>query len=537
MLSDARDMPTGSVVETDVCVVGAGPAGLAVTEALHRAATSVCLVESGGPRPDRAVQALARGDGVGESYFRLSDTVVMAIGGTSWHWYAAAGFRARPLDPIDFRTRPAVPHSGWPISRADLEPYYRDAQEFLELGPYAYELDDWAGLVSEDLLPLDPQAVQTVLFQVIPGSGVAHHLPRLRRSPHTTVLHHAHAVQLRTGPGGDRVTELVTRTLDGGEVVVRADRFVLAAGGLGNPRLLLHSDGTSPAGLGNERDVVGRYFMEHLGLRGATLALADGVLPRLYAGTDVGSCELRGKLSLPPEVLDREGLLNSTTFLEPLPVTRTTQAVRSAVILRRALTWRPRPPDLASHLRLTLAGLPAVARTVLRPEASRTGPVAIELKAMAEQAPNPRSRVVLGHRQDRLGMRRLQLDWRLTDLDRRSLLRTEALIEEEIRRSNVGRLVGRLDTPGLRWQISGQWHQLGTTRMHVDPTRGVVDADGRVHGVENLWITGGSVFPSGGYANPTLTIVALALRLAAHLGAPRSGVADGLRQAAAPPLS
>jgi choline dehydrogenase-like flavoprotein len=209
--------------------------------------------------------------------------------------------------------------------------------------------------------------------------------------------------------------------------------------------------------------------------------------------------------------------LNGTFFLEHLPAPRTSQAVRSFVILRRALSWQPRPANLTKHVGLALRNLDAIARTVYRESTSSHGPVAIQLKAMAEQAPNPASRLTLGNRRNAIGLRRPRLDWQLTDHDRASMIRTEALIGEELQRAGIGRLVDPLTSPDVTWQISGQWHHLGTTRMHVDPTQGVVDVDGRVHDMSNLWVTGGSVFPTGGYANPTLTIVALALRLADHL--------------------
>lgn len=520
MLRDARRMPSNTRLEADVCVVGAGPAGIAVTRQLERSGIRVCLVETGGPERDPAVQDLTGGESIGASYFRLADTAVMAFGGTSNHWYSEAGFRARPLDPIDFERRAAVPHSGWPFTRTDLDVHYERAHEFLGLGPYAYDLDDWKEHYGSGPLSLDEEAVRTVLFQVIPGAGVMHYLPELRRSAKTLVIHHAHAAELRTNAAGDGVTELHARTLTGGEVNVRADRYVLAAGGLGNPRLLLQSDGGNPAGLGNTHDWVGRCFMEHLGLRGATLELRNPAQldeMQLYDGVEAETCTIQGKLSLPRQVLESEGLMNATFFLEHMTQPRTTQAVRSFVILRRALSWQPRPADLTKHLGLAFRGLKAIAETAYHESRSSHGRTAIQLKAMAEQAPNPSSRLMLGDRRDPIGLRRLRLDWQLTDHDRQSMIKTEELVGEELQRAGVGRLVGPLTSPDVTWQISGQWHHLGTTRMHVDPTRGVVDADARVHEMSNVWVTGGSVFPTGGYANPTLTIVALALRLADHL--------------------
>ena len=136
-----------------------------------------------------------------------------------------------------------------------------------------------------------------------------------------------------------------------------------------------------------------------------------------------------------------------------------------------------------------------------------------------EQAPNPASRVRLIEQRDALGMPRVQLEWRLSGLDKRSIRRAHELLARELGRAGLGRLQLMLSEDEHRWppELGGGRHHMGTTRMHRDPARGVVDPDCRVHGVGNLYVAGSSVFPTVGAANPTLTIVALALRLADHL--------------------
>jgi choline dehydrogenase-like flavoprotein len=131
--------------------------------------------------------------------------------------------------------------------------------------------------------------------------------------------------------------------------------------------------------------------------------------------------------------------------------------------------------------------------------------------------------VLLDGERDALGMPRIRLDWRLTDLDRRSLLRTHEALAKEFGRTGLGRIQIEAwlqdDKAGWSDELSGGYHPMGTTRMADDPRRGVVDRHCRVHGLTNLYVAGSSVFPTGGSANPTLTIVALALRLAEHLKA------------------
>lgn len=521
MLTDARELTPGSTLEAEICVVGAGPAGLALALELARPGRSVLLLEAGGVEPEPDAVQDADAESVGESYFRVADTMVRAVGGTSNHWFQGEGFRTRPLDELDLRERASLPHSGWPMRRDALDGVYERAQRFLGFEPVGYELNDWADVVSDRLLALDPARARTVLFQVIEDVGMRQHLVEVQRSPLIQLVHHATVAHVSTSADGTRTESLTVRVPGGSELTARAVRFVLACGGIGNARLLLLSDDRHPAGLGNEHGVVGRYFMEHLGLRGATVRLAapDGVDElALYRGMDAGTCRLHGKLSLPPETVEGEGLRNATFFLDHMTPARTSQAVRSFVVLRRALRWRPRPPRLGEHLRLAARGLPSIVRTAYR-ERRPGGPVAVQLHAMAEQAPHPASRVTLAQATDRFGLRRPRLAWHPTAADLDSIVRSEALLGEALADAGIGRLVDPLSAPQVRWQVSGQWHHMGTTRMHVDPTLGVVDPDGRVHGLENLWVTGASVFPTGGYANPTLTLVALALRLADHLEA------------------
>jgi choline dehydrogenase-like flavoprotein len=512
--------------------VGAGPAGIALARELDAAGSSVALVEAGGLGKKDSPKELAVGESVGESYFPLHKTLVHGFGGTSNHWFLGEGFRTRPLDHLDFERRAVMDHSGWPLGREELDPYYTRAQRFLGVGDFPYEVSDWDHLIGGALMDLDPSRIASVVFLVIPGAGVAHYLGEVERSENVRLVYNAHAARLETSEAGDRVTELVARVPGGNETRVRADKYVLAAGGLGNPRLLLLSTGHDPAGIGNERDLVGRFFMEHIGLRGGRV---EPVADELFAGTDnpyfkveAGPVTVHTLLSLSPQVLESEGLLNGTFYLERMPISRTTQAVRSFVVLRRALTWRPRPGELGSHLVKAMAGLPSIVNTALYEATGRGEADGIQLMAMAEQAPNPESRVTLAEKVNSLGIPRIRLDWRPTGQDISSIVRSEAILAEGLAAAGVAKVVDPLGSTDLKWQMSGQWHQLGTTRMGASPDESVVDPACRVHGVDNLWITGGSVFPTGGYANPTLTVVALALRLADTLtGRSRDGSSEG----------
>ena len=268
--------------------------------------------------------------------------------------------------------------------------------------------------------------------------------------------------------------------------------FVLCAGGIENARLLLASRSDRPAGLGNQNDLVGRYFMEHPVVSGRLLPSRRGTQLALYLWHRKPKATLLGGLCLPRDVMAREQMLNVAFWLH----------TRKMDEFERSLYHSARELDAADSE---------------TPEAVAEPP-GYSLQSIVEQAPNPDSRVLLAEEVDALGMPRVRLDWRLGALESHSLRRAYEWLGRELGRTGIGRVSFSLPE-GDAWSELIEWgfHHMGTTRMHSDPRRGVVDPDCRVHGVPNLYVAGSSVFPTSGAANPTLTIVALALRLADHL--------------------
>ena len=524
MLIDARELEAGTVLEGDLCVVGAGAAGIAI--ALHFAGGGhrVLLLESGGLEFEDATQALYEGTSVGQAYYDLDVCRLRFFGGTTNHWEG----RCRPLDPLDFEVRPGVPHSGWPISRASLDPHYARAQELCQLGPYDYRPEFWL-LPGEAVLPFDPAKVTTGLWQFSPPTRFGEvYLKPLTRAANLRVVLNANLVDIETGADGAEVQALQVATLTGRRFRARARAYVLACGGLENARLLLAANRQVNVGLGNQRGNVGRYFMEHPHLPGAKVLATepagidfysfDARRPRL-AGSEVLAL---GYLGLGRELQIQAGLLNCDCCFVNDSVGSSGYAA-----LRRILTSVRQaevPDDLLADLALALENFEDTFAGLLgrsgvheyRPDQAR-----FVMWSTAEQAPDPDSRVTLGHRTDALGLPELRLDWRLGEQDKRSLQEVHRTIAEEFGRQGLGRLrIEEWLTADLTsWSptMIGGNHHMGTTRMSDDPETGVVDRDCRVHGMANLFVAGSSVFATAGCANPTLTIVALAVRLADHL--------------------
>lgn len=519
MIEDAHQIPNGAEIRTDVCIVGAGPAGLAVALAYTTAGRSVCLLESGEGEPDAATQLLAVGELAGLPYYPLDANRQRCIGGTLRLW---AGW-CRPLDPLDLSARDWVPDSGWPLGESDLAPYWLRAQELLDIGETGSEPAHWEQTYRSPLLRLPPEELMSRIYRLA-ETGVLLRKARAQLGPasNARLLTRATALELGTDPAGGRVLAVEAGCLDGRRFRVVAGRTVLAGGAIENARLLLLSNRARPEGLGNPHDQVGRYFMEHIHFPSGGLRLTDpGAFPgRMYFRSSLRNAIAR--IFPTPEAMRREGILNGCTMLEPiLPgwTFRVLHGLERTLLAADRWTLRSR---LATHLVRRYAG-PAAAMAFRQgnPLVTARAPEALHFAHTLEQAPNPESRVTLGATLDAFGQRRARLDWRTTDLDRRTARRIRDLVTEGLVHAGLGTALPAPWDPDTAWPpepLQGsRGHHMGTTRMHSDPKHGVVDPDMRVHGVDNLYVAGSSVFPTSGAGTPTLTILALALRLGDHL--------------------
>lgn len=510
MLIDARDLEDGALVEADLAIIGGGPAGITIARAMAGAGRSVCLVESGGLEPEAETQALYQGENTGIEY-PLAGSRLRYLGGTSGHW---GGF-CRPLDPIDFEARDWIPNSGWPFGREALDPYYEAASEAVQVAPAKFEDPDyWRARTHEPLLDLPAGRLAQRFFQYSPPTRFGqYYRDELVQSPKIRVLLHANVTRIAALPSASAVSHLEARTLTGRRLQVRAPRYVLAAGGLESPRILLLSDDVMPMGLGNQNDLVGRFFMEHPHVSDfAELVVADlRRLPPLYRERiSVEGRPAQVAFIPSPDFQRRERLLNVSFTMGVAAAHHSTD--RGGLPPGDALE-RPHL-DMLEAARCFLAD----GTGPIDPADPSYAGVWLGIGCACEPVPDPDSRVTLSDETDALGQRRIRLDWRLTEQDRRSFFTHVESLGRELAAAGVGRLRLKVTDDG-RWPavVIGGNHHMGTTRMSDDPKRGVVDRDCRVHGIDNLFVAGSSVFPTVGSANPTLNLLALAYRLVDHL--------------------
>jgi choline dehydrogenase-like flavoprotein len=531
MYIDASEIEAGVTVESDLCIVGAGAAGITLARRLEGVGMRICLLEGGGRDFDPAMNDLYRGANVGLPYFALDVCQLRLLGGNTNGW----GGWCRPLDAIDFVDRPWVQGGGWPFPRSELTPYYRRAHTVCQIADDSYELAKWISQLASDQarpLPFDPRWLETTIYQFSPPTRFRQvYADDLRRSREISCVLRANAVNVATTPSGQQVTHIDVARPDGRRFRVRAKLFVLSAGGTENARLLLCSRDTFPVGLGNQYDLVGRFFMEHPHTKRRIVPLNRRAPVALY-GLKFHDRGLSARISLPAALQEREQLLNYSANIHPIYAGHQTagwmalrKLVLSASRSRRGDPYLRFPPygpkrvELRDVWRITRQ-LPTVTLAgFLQAFQPNRFIQAYELESKSEQAPNPDSRITLSLERDAFGLNRIQLDWKMLPIDRRTVLRGEEIVGQELERLGIGRLEPLSPELTHSWpaNLEGGWHQLGMTRMHTDPRKGVVDPSLRMHGVANLYILGGSVFPTVGAAPPTLTVVALALRLADHI--------------------
>ena len=522
MFIDARAVSGGTVVESDLCIIGAGAAGIALAREFEHSGLRVCLLESGGLKPDDDTQSLYEGESVGFAY-ELGSSRRRQFGGSTNCWSGYCG----PIDAYHFERRPWVPYSGWPVTRKELDPYYERAAQVLGISPSADAAAQWqekSGRQRLNLLCAGSDRLNSSLYQKATSNRrFRTRFGRdLRAAKGLHVYLYANVVKIEVAAGETSVSRLQVACLNGNRFEVAARFFVLAAGGIENARLLLASDEANGKGIGNQHDLVGRFFMEHPCLRigSARFRRGEQVSDLYDAQYAVVNLPVLAELGPREEILRSESLLDWGAHITAVPKGASCAGVASLVSIYRDVRTGRTPPGLVSHGCRVLSDITQVAQFLLGYKFRFDRFVeSFDIFLRIEQSPNPDSRIVLSSERDKLGVKRPRLDWRLTELDRRTFRRAAEILGVELPQAEFGSVeIERPDLdPGRGVSLDWNWHHVGTTRMHDDVKQGVVDRNCKVHGLHNLFIAGSSVFPTAGRNVPTLTIVALAIRLADDL--------------------
>jgi len=538
IVKDVRD----DLLRFDVCIVGSGPAGITLAREISRAELRVCLVESGAQKSQPEIQELNAGVVNSAHGYReetLREGRCRRFGGTANLWnHQIRGEPARyiryvPLDEIDFESRDWVPESGWPFTHQAIVPFYERAQRIC--GINSFDCPEILETGTKNGRLWQTEKIESVLSQFgLAKIFLEHYRRELVLDQRVAVIVGATLLHFKIDPLSRVITSGQVSRPDGRKFWIRARAFVLAAGGLENARILLLQDDLQSGGLGNQHDMVGRCFMDHPQITlGTLIPFSSSLFGRagLYDQHHVGEQTMMRILHIRPEVMRREKMLNLCGVLVPhfktlrdnSPAILRQLIVRVPRLICRRLSWQHRSTPLDAPPRpfrqRLLEDYYAAGQCgwlkLTQPERRFDK---FSIRSLVEQSPDRSNRVMLQDETDAFDQRKIKVLWRWNDLDRSSIRQAQQIFHQELSSAGIGTFVPLEETVGAQpRRFDSPHHFLGTTRMHDNPRNGVVDSDCRVHGVPNLFIAGSSVFPTGGYANPTFTIIALALRLATLL--------------------
>jgi choline dehydrogenase-like flavoprotein len=526
MFIDARELPCGSVLHTEICIIGGGVAGITLALEFARRGIETCVLEGGGLKFNAQSQALYRSENVGLDY-DLHATRTRQLGGSSNCW----GGWIRPFIDIDFERRDWVPNSGWPIDLTEVERYYHRANDLVKVNDHSFEPQFWREHLSPkqvQLLELNDGSLETIVSKFSPPTRFGRdYRASLAAARTTKVLLNANVTEIATNDDASVVTGVHVVSSAQKPFFVRAKRTILAAGGVENARLMLLSNKVAPAGLGNEHDVVGRYFMEHPRIRqGQVMPSSTAAAFRFYDARHtyhnpelaVDGTSASAHFGLAEHVQREEKLVQCRTYFRACRAGENSDVTERFHELYSAIQRRNyRDIKLRTFAAVARGSPNLMASLIYRRLKLAAKSDHFQIESVVEPVPDRESRVTLSRQRDSLGLNRAELNWRVGDLEKRTHRRMLGLMKEQLEGSGMARVDMEQEDEGQQHPIIGCNHHMGTTRMHVDPRLGVVDQNCKVHGMHNLHIAGSSVFPTCGNDMPTLTIVALTLRLADHV--------------------
>lgn len=509
MFIDANEFTEEQQIEADICVIGGGVAGITMAREWAHTNQRIVVLESGRFEIDSSTQALYQGEYLAHDLYDLQSSRLRFFGGTSNHWSGNCQiFPAEELKP-----RHWIAHSGWPVNSSELAPYYKRAAVICELPAGRFDGAYWARRLGFPLTSLDEtRFIHEVLEKSPPTRFGSRYRSDLAKAKNVKVYLNTNLTDFTLAACGDRLSAVTAHTLDGQKLDISAKRFVLACGAVENARLLLNANAGCPQGIGNDHGLVGRYYMDHPIVLAGTLVTPTGTSNMEFYkrhSNEQGEA-VRGLLRVSP--LSQLQHKMASACIVVAPKSSRSWARSSLSALWKAAKQR-RIHGLLGH-QLSEAWEDSFKED----QDINTNYSAYSISVRAEQAPNRDSRITLTDERDELGLRRVRVDWRLTKFDRHTMDQALNLFAIEVGRLGIGRVHNELGNDPL-WpdKMRGGPHHTGTTRMHDDPGQGVVDRNCKVHSMDNLYIAGSSLFPTSSSSMPTLTIVALALRLAEHL--------------------
>lgn len=514
MLINADDLEV-STIHTPICIVGSGIGGTTVASELAKLGREFYVIEAGGLSGNAKTVSI---DNVGLP-FGLSTTTSIELGGTSNLWHGVLS----KLDPADYKKRDWIHNSGWPITAADLEPFYKKAADLFSILHYEYL--DVEGLSAElkaklAEMPFNRDYLVNHMFQQpLPSKRFKKTLKEITlASQKQHCVYNAAALELITDPGGRTITKLTVKGRGNKTITVEAGLYILAAGALQTPRLLLNSKALHPKGIGNDHDLIGRYLLDHPMGNLLQLEFKEKRKAHIYSEMKYAkNNKIKTGLTFSDDVQEKYRLPNHNFYVRPSFVKGIDN--KSEKIKLALLTFLDRDKGITAKDAFEVITHFNVVMQILAYKFSLNVVYRYaDLFFVTEQIPNPESRVTLSDKLDEFGYPIARVNWQITDADMESMVTSFRLLRDHGFSEKDFIFVHKESDLDWKGVFTSGAHHVGTTRMGLTAQQGVVDPNLKVHGIDNLYVADGSVFPTAGHVNSGFTIAALALRLASHLG-------------------
>ncbi len=525
MIIDAQDIEGQSTFKADICILGGGIAGIVLANELLHTNKTIILLESGSEQYDDKVQALYEAESIPSVFPNPRRSRLRLLGGSSNHWENSI----ERFSPIDFKKRSWVNDSGWPFTYEELEPYYTKAEEYARVGKDGYHFGFWGGKLNgtdifSNSASFNSKVTKSPLY---PTQFYREYGGNLNNAKNINIIKNANVIDLTYDNEKQLVKSVIFRTLKK-DVQHRVDAkvFIMCLGGIENTRMLLTFNETHDDQLGNHHANVGRYFMEHPTIRAAHfLPFNEYQLDKIYEGMLDGELYIRGRASLNDSAQRKYRTNNLRIYFTRLSKLELSTGISSAHIVSNSVKKGEAPDDFGGHLLNIIKDLDHIAETILKKEmdtsffdsAHKFG--GYQITSMIEQTPDRNNQITLGKSKDQLGIKKVKIDFHISEYDKAKAWKTLELLAKDPSFQTIGRirLLKERDSRLWKSQLGFGQHHMGTTKMSNNIKNGVVDPSLKVFGTKNFYISGSSVFPTGGHVPPTLTIIAITIRLADKL--------------------
>ena len=523
---DLKNFNDLALPDTQICIIGGGVAGIVLANELSKKTDKkIVILESGSETFDMDTQKLYQAESFPTNFPDPMYSRLRFLGGTSNHWQN----NTSPLSPVDFEKRSGVKNSGWPISYEHIEPYYNKAALYCGTGNDGYEEKYWENKLSVQDLVKKSNKIQTKVAKMStpPVRFFNQFREELNQADNLTIYSNATVTDIEFDASEQKIKKVYMNSSPNKKHSINADVFIMCLGGIENARVLLTFNNKYSNQLGNQGDSVGRYFMDHPVVRAAHIHAKTEKNYNFYTrGAESNSDRIiKGYFQLSEQIIKYHKLSNIRVPLIPENYYTLSDGISSYHSIANALSDFSVPDNFFEHVYNVFSDFDLVTEAILRKKfdtefvdrAKEFG--GFETQIMIEQTPERRNRIRLSDSKDAYGMNKIHIDWSISQKDKDNLWKALEVLAIEMGVLDIGRVRLLKEREDQIWSnlLGFGNHHMGTTRMSDSPKTGVVDSNQKVFGCENLFIGGSSVFSTGGHVPPTLTIVAMTIRLSEHL--------------------